>query len=76
MRRGTPSRWTIAVAATASGGETIAPSAKAAAAHGSPMSQWAAAATRAVVNSTSPTASREIGRRLLLKSRQLVSRAA
>jgi hypothetical protein len=66
----------IAVAATASGGDTIAPSANAAA-HGIPgTAPCATSATAQVVSSTSPVASSEIGRRLALKSRQLVSSAA
>ena len=60
-RRGTGSRDTIAAAATASGGETIAPSATATA-HGMPgKSARAVMATAAVVASTSPIASSPIG---------------
>jgi hypothetical protein len=75
-RRGTGRRCVTAVAATASGGETIAPSTNAAAHGRSGTIQCATAATAQVVNSTSPMASSEIGRRLALKSRQLVSSAA
>ena len=61
----------MAVAATASGGATIAPSAKAAPAltASSGMRSWAVTPTTTVVNSTSPTARSTIGRRLALKSR-------
>jgi hypothetical protein len=65
----------IAVAATASGGDTMAPSTNAAA-HDMPVNSCATAATRHVVNSTSPTASIEIGRQFPRKSRQLVSSPA
>src|SRR5688500_12522093 len=59
MRVGTPSRRAIASGATTSGGETMAPSTNATA-HGSPISQCAAAATTNVANTTQPTASIEI----------------
>ena len=75
MRRGTPRRRKIAVAATASGGATIAPSATAAAT-GMSVSCWTRRATAAVVNRTSPIASSRIGRRLALKSRIGVKYAA
>ncbi len=68
-RRGTPSRWKIAVAATASGGATIAPRAKAAGQPRPGMSAWATSATAAVVVRTSPTDRRPIARRFFLKSR-------
>ena len=69
MRRGTPSRRTIEVAATASGGETIAPKANAAA-HGRSGTRYlSTAATITVVKITSPTERSRIGRRFALKSR-------
>jgi hypothetical protein len=74
-RWGKPKRSAIAVAATASVAETIAPKTNAAP-HGSPATQWATAATTTVVISTSPTASKRIGRRLNLKSRQEVKSAS
>src|SRR3712207_1900436 len=75
-RRGTGSRDTIAVAATASGGETIAPRATATA-QGSPGRRArAATATAAEVASTSPTARRVIGRMFALNSRSEVKNAA
>ncbi len=61
IRRETPSRWKTAVAATASGGATMAPSANAAAS-GMPVSCCVTNATATVVNSTSPMASNRIGR--------------
>ncbi len=69
IRRGTPRRWKIAVAATASGGATMAPSVKAAA---SPMPGTMALTTTptaSVVNSTRPTARSRMGRAFALKSR-------
>ena len=71
-RRGTPSARTTAVAETASGGETIAPSAIAAGHDRPGISQRAHTATAAVVASTSPTASSVIGRALARKSRSEV----
>ena len=76
MRWGTPSRRMIAVAATASGGETIAPSAKAAAQGSAGTMECAIQATASVVASTSPIASRNIGRRFRRKSRHEVNKAA
>jgi hypothetical protein len=59
----------MAVAASGSVGDTIAPSANAAA-HGSPAtSAWATTATAVMVTSTSPTASSVIGRALAHRSR-------
>ena len=75
-RRGMPSRRAMAVAATASGGETMAPSMMAAAQLSPGNSQCAMAATAAVVAKTSPTASMEIGRRLARNSRRDVKYAA
>ena len=60
--------------ATASGGETMAPSTNATG-HDSPSIQCAAAAATIVVNTTPPTASRVIGRRLKWNSRQLIATA-
>ena len=68
-RGGTPSRRKIAVAATASGGATMAPSAKATAGSRNGMMARATSPTTSVVNSTRPTASSAIGRALALKSR-------
>src|SRR4029453_16059616 len=66
--RGSPIRRPIAVAATASGGATTAPMANAAH-HGSVgSSRCTSAPTPSVVNTTSPTDSSRIGRRLALKS--------
>ena len=68
-RRGAPRFRKTAVAAIASGGATMAPSANAAA---NPISGTAAlttTATMVAVNSTSPIASSRIGRVLALKSR-------
>ena len=69
IRRGTPSRWNTALDATASGGETIAPSVSATAQAMSGTSSLATAPTRNVVNRTRPTASRRIARRFLRRSR-------
>ena len=76
MRRGSPIRRPIAVAATASGGATTAPIANA---RGQPRSGSSACddpATPAVVKTTSPTDSSRIGRRLALKSTREVCTAA
>ena len=72
-REGTPRRRKIAVAATASGGATIAPSANAGHQPSSGISAFATTATTTVVNSTSPIASRPMARRFALKSRIGVS---
>ena len=74
MRRGSCIRRTIDSGATASGGETIAPSTNPTG-HGRPSSQCADAATATVVNTTQPTASNEMGRRLKRNSRQLIATA-
>jgi hypothetical protein len=63
IRRGTPSRRRIAVAASASVGPRIAPSAKADA-QGRPKTSWASTATPTIVASTSPIASNAITRML------------
>ena len=75
IRRGSPRRPATAVAATGSGGDTIAPSTTATA-HGIPSTEWASSATAAVVTSTSPTASRPIGRRLARSCRRSMCSAA
>src|SRR3989442_13462167 len=69
MRRGSGRRRRKAVAAATSGGETTAPSANAEA-HGSPRTtRCATQATAAMVNSTCPTPSDKMGRRLARTSR-------
>ena len=67
-RRGTPSRRAIDPAATGSVGETIAPSTKAVAQLMPSITAWATSATATVVATTSPTASRPIGRRFTFSS--------
>ena len=63
--RGRRTRCAIAVAATASGGETIAPRTRATG-HGTPgTSAWTAAATAVVVAMTRPTARSVIERRFV-----------
>src|SRR6476659_9329379 len=75
-RRGTGSRATIAAAATASGGLTIAPNAMATG-HGIPgTSRRTTTATAAEVTRTSATASDAIGRMFALNSRSGVKYAA
>src|SRR6476646_356596 len=75
-RRGTGSRATIAAAATASGGLTIAPNAIATG-HGIPGTiNRATRATATEVTSTSATASDPIGRMFALNSRSGVKNAA
>ena len=74
IRRGSCMRRAMASGATASGGETMAPSTNPSA-HGSFSSQCAAAAAAMVVKVTQPTASNEMGRRLNLNSRQLMATA-
>ena len=64
IRRGSPSRRPIAVADTASGGATIAPSVSAAATVSSGTVLYATNPTANVVASGRPTASRPIGRML------------
>ena len=73
-RRGTPSRFEIAVAAIGSVGETTAPSTKAAA-QSSPIASWATTATTTIVIRTRPTASRPIGRAFARRSRSEVKNA-
>src|SRR5215472_9320353 len=67
-RRGTPRAPTTATADTASGGDTIAPSATAPDQLRPRIRECAQSATATVVATTSPTASKVIGRALLLKS--------
>ncbi len=74
--RGTPRRRNTAVAARASVGATIAPSAKAAAQPISGTRAWATAATATIVTSTSPTESLTMGHRFARRSRIGVSNAA
>ena len=69
MRRGTPSRRPMAVAASGSVGDTIAPSANAAGQLMSSISAWATAATATMVTRTSPTAASEIARASARRSR-------
>ena len=69
IRRGTPSRLVIDTAASGSVGDTIAPSANAAA-HGSPsIAACATSATEHIVMSTSPIAVRVIARACARRSR-------
>ena len=75
-RRGTLSRWVTAVAATASGGDTIAPSTNATSQLIPGITACAAQATAVVVATTRPMASCEIGRLLAAKSRHDVNHAA
>lgn len=76
IRRGTPSRLAIVVAAVGSVGPTIAPSAKAAAQPSPGATACAITATTAAVASTSPIASSEIDRRSARRSRRLAKNAA
>ncbi len=74
-RRGSPRREPIAVAATASVGATIAPITKQTG-HDSPsMNVWATAATVSIVARTMPTASIEIARAFVRRSRREVKNA-
>ena len=75
-RRGSPSLPAIWVAATESGGDTIAPRAKASPQPDWGTSRWKTTATRVMVASTRPTASRRIGRQWVRSSRAEVSRDA
>ena len=68
MRRGSPIRRPIAVAATASGGATTAPMAKAIGQEMSGISACTTTPTPRVVKATRPTQSSRIERRLALKS--------
>ena len=75
-RRGTRSRWAIAVAAIGSVGETIAPSTTAAFHESPAIAAWATAATPNVVAITSPIASNEIGLTFSRRSRSEEKKAA
>jgi hypothetical protein len=75
-RRGRPSSRPTAVAATASGGATIAPRAKPAARGRPGINAHAAKPTAAVVASTSPTDSSVIARTSLRKLRTELDQAA
>ena len=76
IRRGSPIRRPIAVAATASGGATTAPIARAIAQETPGSSRCATSPTPNVVNATSPTDSSRIGRLLTRKSTSEVPCAA
>jgi hypothetical protein len=65
----------IAVAATGSVGETIAPSAKASG-QDRPITAWPTTATVQAVISTRPSASSEIGRRFVRSDRRSEKNAA
>ena len=69
-------RPAIAVAATGSVGETIAPSTKAAGHDMPSITAWATSATASAVASTSPIASRLIGRMFWRRSRRPVKKLA
>ena len=75
-RRGTPSRPAIAVAATGSVGETIAPSTNAASHDRPGTTAWTHAATATQVASTRPIESAEIGPALRRRSRSEAKNAA
>ncbi len=76
IRRGSPILRPIAVAATASGGATTAPIARAIAHETPGRSRCATSPTPNVVNATSPTDSNRIGRLLTRKSTSEVPCAA
>lgn len=69
--RGRRMRRSSAIGATASGGETIAPSTKPTAQE-RPSTKWEMAATAAAVTRTQPIASSRMGRRLARNPRQLM----
>ncbi len=75
IRRGIFRREVTAVAATASGGDTIAPSTNATGQVIPGISACATQATAVVVTTTRPMASRAIGRLLAAKSRHDVNQA-
>ena len=75
MSRGTGRRRRIAVAATASGGETMAPSVNATAQSRPGMAAWTTTVTTTVVATTRPIASDRIGRAWARKSRTDVKKA-
>ena len=74
-RRGAPSWRAIAVAATGSVGETMAPSAKATA-QGRSMSSWPTTATAQVVTSTSPIEVSDSARASARSARRSAKKAA
>src|SRR5262249_32842241 len=74
IRSGSCIRLAIESGATASVGETIAPS-KNPTGQGKFNNQWLVAATAIVVNATQPTANSTMGRRLNRNSRQLMDTA-
>ena len=76
IRRGMPTLRAIVVAATASGGETTAPSAKAAASETPGITAQATRPTSTVVNTTAPTARMPIACRLARTSTSEVRSAA
>ena len=76
IRRGTPRRCMIAVAAIGSVGETTAPSTKAAAQGRPGTIACATTATTTIVSRTSPTARRPTGRTFARRSRSEVKNAA
>ena len=65
----------ISAGATASVGDTIAPSTNASA-QASPITSWATTATAPMVTSTTPTESSAMGRALRRRSRSEVKKAA
>ena len=71
MRLGTAKRRAMAMGATASGGDTTAPSTKPTA-QGTPSTACITAAVTRAVKITQPTASERMGRRFCLKPRQLM----
>ena len=71
MRLGTAKRLAMAIGATASGGDTTAPSTKPTA-QGTPRSWCITQAVTSAVNITQPTARNRMGRRFCLKPRQLM----
>src|SRR5690242_17219254 len=73
---GIPSPFVAAAAATASGGEMMAPKTNDSGQPNSGMQKCAAIATIVVVNSTHPIASNEIARMLFLNSGKEVVHAA
>jgi len=74
-RRGSVRRRATSVAASASVGETIAPSVNAPAHESRGTAACATTATPSVVAATSPNASNEIGRRFARRSRSPVKNA-
>ncbi len=74
-RRGAPSWRAIAVAATGSVGETMAPRANATA-QGRPMSSWPTTATAQVVASTNPIEVSDNARALARSVRRSAKKAA